>query len=37
MKERSLSTGAEGSFGIFSCPDDGEVSMDGRVNIGALG
>ena len=27
--------GAEGSFGIASCPDDGEVSTHGRANVGA--
>jgi hypothetical protein len=34
MKECSLSRSAEGSFGIASCPDDGEVSTDGRANVG---
>jgi hypothetical protein len=34
MKERSLSRGAEGSFGISGYPDDGELSTDGRANVG---
>jgi hypothetical protein len=34
MKERTLSRGAEGSFGILSGPYDGEVPTDGRANVG---
>ena len=34
MKERSLSRGAGGSFGISSGPCDGEVPTDGHANGG---
>ena len=34
MKERTLSRGAEGSFGTSSGHNDGEVSTDGRANVG---
>ena len=37
MKERRLSKGAGGSFGILACPDDGGVSIHGRANEGPPG